>query len=78
MRTIRIKAYKFDELSKEARDKAVSDHVDFEVEMMDETSPCVALEMEKMQAPWFLGQTIYHERREEIENDIRANDNINP
>ncbi len=61
MRTLRIKLYKFDELTPEAQDKAIANHINFEVEVMDEDSPFyyLAKEMDKMQTPWFLGEAIY-------------------
>lgn len=61
MRTIRIKLYKFNELSKQAQDKAISDHIEFEIEVMSKKSPYfyLAEEMDRMRTPWFLAGEIY-------------------
>lgn len=60
MRTIRIKLYKFNELSKQSQQVAVDDHIRFEIENMNKKSPYfyLAKEMDKMRTPWFLGGEI--------------------
>ena len=68
--------YEFEELSLEAQDKAVSNHIDFEIELMDEDSlywHC-AVEMDKMQTPWFIGSCIYEDHKEDIIETIKANE----
>ena len=50
--------YEFEELSLEAQDKAVSNHV----------------EMDKMQTPWFIGSCIYEYHKEDIIETIKANE----
>jgi len=78
MRTIRTKVYQFSELSKAAKDKAICWFID--ILLMDcdwpEDSPYMpaAIEMERMQTPWFLGQTLFHEYREHLIADIEANE----
>jgi len=75
MRAIMTRLYQFDELSDEAKNKALMDQVEFEIETMDENSPFYSIseEMERMQTPWFLGETIFHEHREELIETIKAN-----
>lgn len=78
MRTIRIKLYKFSELSKEAQFKALCSQINFEIELMDENSPFweAAKEMERMKTPWFLAETLYHtkEYRDILISTIEANE----
>ena len=68
-----FKVYTFDELSDEAKEKALIDQIRFEMDIMDETSPywhCV-IEMEKMRTPWFLGQAIYDDHKEDLIQTIK-------
>ena len=68
--------YRFDELSQDAQDRAVSDQIDFEIEVMDEDSwlwPCV-MKMREMQTPWFLGSYIWENHREDIIHNIQDNE----
>lgn len=76
MKTKTITLYSFDELSDEAKLKAISDHINFEIEIMTEESIYYpyAIEMEKMQTPWFLGETIYENEKQSIIETIKAND----
>lgn len=78
MRTIRVKLYKFNELSDEAKFKAICDQIDFEIETMDENSPFypAAVYMEKNKTPWFLAEELYHNPnyRDIIIETIEAND----
>jgi len=60
--------YEFHELSEEAKNRAINEHINFEIEIMGEDSPyyhCV-LEMEEMRTPWFLGECIYEHHKEDI------------
>lgn len=76
MNTVTIKTFKFDELNKEAQEKAIVDMIDFEIEVMNEDSPYYeyALKMEKMKTPWFLGEVIYEKEKETIIETIRINE----
>jgi hypothetical protein len=76
MRTVRLKVYQFNELSKEAQEFALGEQTKFEVMAMTEESPFygAVLEMEKMQTPWFLEQTIFHEYREQLIDAIESNE----
>lgn len=75
MKTVQITLYEFDELSMEARDRAISDQINFEIETMNEDSPYyeTALKMEEMKTPWFLGQEIYYADKDSIIETIKAN-----
>ncbi len=76
MKTVRIKLYKFKELSKEAQENALMAQAVFETETMDENSPFlwVAKEMDKMKTPWFTTETIYHDCRASLIDTILIND----
>lgn len=78
MKTLTINLYSFDELSEEAKVKALLDQIKFEIEVMDENSPFMeaAEEMERMQTPWFLGETMYHtpKYKEILIETIKANE----
>ena len=68
-------SYKFNELNKNAQEKAINAYIRFEVEIMDRASPYYYLseEMEKMQTPWFLVEVIYEKHKEEIIETIKIN-----
>ena len=68
--------YEFNELSKEAQDKAMNHHINFEIETMDEDSPYYhcAEEMDKMQTPWFLGEYLYECHKDDFIETIKANE----
>lgn len=79
MRTIRTKVYQFSELSEQAKFKAVSEQINFEIEMIEDEHNAfwdAAQEMERMQTPWFLAENIYHDPklRAIVIEDIEAND----
>ena len=67
--------YEFDELTPELQMKAINDHIEFEIEVMNEESPYYdcAVEMEKMQTPWFLGEAIYDAYKQDIIDTIKIN-----
>jgi hypothetical protein len=74
-----ISVYKFDELTKEAQDKAVLEHVNFLIEFSNSEDEeyfvnQASAEMEKMRTPWFLGETLYFDYRKDVEEGIRANE----
>ena len=70
--------YHFDELSEDAQEKAISDHIDFEIEVyMDDEYSYIhdsVLEAERMQTPWFLGAIIYEDHKQDIIDNIEANE----
>jgi len=79
MRIIKTKAYKYDELSEEAKGKAVIDMInDFYLqssyEYLSPKMQKMADKMEKMRTPWFLAECLFFDCREEIERDIRGNE----
>ena len=76
MKTIKVKVYKFSELSEIAKMKAISDQINFEIEVMNENSLYyeLAVLMEKNKTPWFLGEEIYHHYKEKIEEILEIND----
>jgi len=81
MKTIKLSngeirhGYTIDDLSKEARNKALAKHIQFIIETMNEDSIYyeAAKEMERQQTPWFLGETLFFDEREAILDEIRAN-----
>ena len=77
MKTITKKfdLYEFYELDKRAQDRAITDYIRFEIEIMTEESPywhCVE-EMENLHTPWFLADCIYDHHSENIIETIRIN-----
>ena len=74
-----IIGYEFDELSEEAQNKAISDHINFwmEVREFDEENKGnfekAVDEAEKMKTPWFMGEYIYDYCKNEIIQEIEAN-----
>ena len=81
MKTIKLEngeirnGYEFDELSPELQGKVIDDHIQFELEIMHEDSPYYhcAVEMEKMKTPWFTGEKILEEYKEDIIETIKLN-----
>ena len=71
-----INLYEFDELSDEAKEKAIAGQIEFEITIMDEDSPYYkyAIEMERYKTPWFLAETIYHNERESLIETIKINE----
>jgi hypothetical protein len=81
MKTIKLangeirNGYEFDELSPELQDKAINDHIQFELEVMGEDSPywhCIE-EMDKMKTPWFTSEKILEDHKETIIETIKLN-----
>ena len=76
MKTIEQTVYTFEELNKEAQNKAISNHINFEIDVMDENSPywyCVE-RMEELHTPWFIASYIYEKHKESIIETFEAND----
>lgn len=82
MKQIKIKngelriGYEFKDLSEEATTKVLTDQATFVIETMDENSPYYAayLEMQKMQTPWFLLETLFHDYKQQLIDDINVNE----
>jgi hypothetical protein len=82
MQTKVVNLYSFDELSEKAKEKAICDHIEFEIyeigmrEDDEEMNPYweYAQQMERMQTPWFLGQLIYEKAKDMIIDTIKANE----
>ena len=83
MRTIvtETKVYKYDELSQEAKDKAISDFI-FDMLQIENAYGYAEhpdfkrsiAEAERLQTPWFQAQIIYDNMKEIFEEDFRLND----
>ena len=81
MKTIKLvngeirNGYEFDELSPELQDKAINDMIEFELEIMDKDSSYYhcAVEMDEMKTPWFTGEKIYEDHKEDIIETIKLN-----
>lgn len=73
------KIYEFDELSEEAKERAISDHIEFEIEIYNPNNEFPSYideavkEAERLQTPWFLGSIIYERNKEDIIEAIKAN-----
>ena len=66
MRTVRLKIYKFDELSNKAKETALLEAIEFTINNCHKgTDPLfrkaceLENEMDKMRTPWFLQEAIY-------------------
>ena len=71
---LKVTVYQFDELSDDAKIKAKSDYIeDFVIPsgLAEEDSRYkkAVEDMDKMQTPWFLGETLFHDYSDEIEDD---------
>ena len=67
--------YQFIDLCEDSQNKVLDDQVQFEIDIMDENSPYynIAIKMERMQTPWFLGEEIYHNHKDDLIDNIDAN-----
>jgi len=76
MKIIETKVFEYDELSKEAQEKALDWYIQGELIMMNEESPYypAAEKAEKMRTPWFAPEYMYDMFKDNLENDIRANE----
>jgi hypothetical protein len=79
IKTTETKVYKFDELSQEAKDRAINDMIRFEIEVTpyDELSDNFKKAVDKaeeMRTPWFTGSYVYEYCLPEIIETIKANE----
>jgi hypothetical protein len=73
------KVYSLDELSEEAREKAISDEIQFYIECVRyEDMPKIMQKAidkaERMQTPWFTGSYIYDYCKDDIIETIKLNE----
>lgn len=73
---IQFTAYELKDLPEPSKEKAINDHIQFEIDIMDEDSSYfyLAEEMEKMKTPWFLAETIYERELHSIIETIEINE----
>ena len=71
----KIYGYEFIDLSEDIQNKVIDEQINFEIDLMDEDSPYFYLleQMEKMQTPWFLGQSIYEKHKKDLIENINTN-----
>src|SRR5512146_242474 len=76
--TITFEIFPFDELSKEAQQKAIDNYIEFLVETADISSPEIdpdlkraILTAERMQTPWFTGSYVWDYCQEWILRDLK-------
>ena len=76
-----IEVYEFNELSEEAKDKAIKEHVDYLIDIdwnYEEYIPGYVQEAmersEEMETPWFFGQYIYQYGQEYIVQELQDHD----
>ena len=82
MKTIQVNLYQFSELSEDAKEKAIHDHIEFEISEIgcrkddEQFNPFwkYAKEMEKMQTPWFLHELIYEKAKDIIIRTLEINE----
>lgn len=70
--------YTFNELSEDAKERAIADFIDTDIEIYsNDAEDCYfydsILEARKLQTPWFLGNIIYENHKEDIIESIRIN-----
>jgi hypothetical protein len=86
---VKIKLYSFDELPEDAKNKARINHIEFLGEISNNyfdnegnVKPefegyfvvDVIEEMERLQTPWFFNETMFHEHKNEIDEEIKINE----
>ena len=79
MRIKETKVYKFDELTDRAKEEAISDHINFllEVTEYDQASDNFKKAIDKaeaMQTPWFTGSYVYEYCKDEVIENIKINE----
>mgnify|MGYP000937857675 CR=1 FL=1 len=77
--TVTYKVYTFDELSEEARERAINDEIKFYLEAysyedIPEEMQHAIDKAEKMQTPWFTGEYIWEDCKEFILDGCRQYD----
>ena len=62
--------YQFDELSNEAKEVAIEDYIEFEIEVYEDDSDSLIYDSvqkaEDYHTPWFLNSIIYEDHKEDI------------
>jgi hypothetical protein len=81
MKTItrRNNLFKYDELSQDAKDTAISNEIAYFIDCVNYDDMSDAMrkacdKAESMRTPWFVGEYIYDYCKEEIEDCMRFND----
>ena len=79
MRTKSYQVYAFDELSDEAKETAVADHIQFWLETFayEQAHGNFKRALDKaeaMQTPWFVGSYVYDYCKDEIIEEIKLNE----
>ena len=79
MRIKETKVYKFDELTQEAQDVAINDHINFmlevtEYEQASDNFKKAIDTAEAMQTPWFAGSYVYEYCKDEVIENIKINE----
>ena len=79
MRIKETKVYKFDELTDRAKEEAISDHINFMLEVIQQEDASDNLKKaidkaEAMQTPWFTGSYIYEYCKDEVIENIKINE----
>lgn len=79
--TTTINIYEYDELTTEAKERAIKDHIDFLLEVdwaNEEYTPDYVEEAlkkaDELRTPWFLGSFIYEYGKEIIEQELKDHD----
>ena len=79
MRIKETKVYQFDELSDRAKEEAISDHINFMLEVIqyEDASDNFKKAIDKaeaMQTPWFTGSYVYEYCKDEVIENIKINE----
>ena len=78
LKNLNIDAYEFEDLSPEAQERAIEDHINFWLEVVSydeaEGNYKKALdEARSMQTPWFVGNYVYDYCKKDVINEIKIN-----
>jgi 5'-deoxynucleotidase YfbR-like HD superfamily hydrolase len=76
---LNIEAFTIDDLKEKARNKAMSEHIEFLMEILpyedgSENYKRAIKKAELMHTPWFTGSYIFEYCKEEIKEEMRIND----
>lgn len=76
---LNLKAYEFDDLNEQAKEKVICNHIDFMLEVISyeegtDNYRRAIDKAEEMRTPWFTGGYVYDYCKDEIIEDIKAND----
>lgn len=73
----KTEVYTFDELSDEAKEQAICNHIECLMEVYQGEDDMIhdsVLEADKLQTPWFTGSIIYENHKDDVIEEIKINE----